>query len=88
MWEDILKGKRINSKAIPIIDKIMSDGKERTSRNIVDSIFNYIENYNEGKGYRMTFQIVPSTSSIAKYLSSSPKYIKLNNSYIRNFKVE
>ena len=59
----------MNKYAIPIIDEIMSDGKERTTRNIVDALYEYIESNKR----RIP---VPTAREIAYYLSRNDNYIK------------
>ena len=66
---DILKGSRMNKYAIPYIDEIMSDGKERTAKNIVDALYDYMESNKR----RIP---IPSTREIANYLFKNDNYIK------------
>tara|TARA_R110002167_G_scaffold116694_2_gene292044 strand:+ start:2565 stop:3401 length:837 start_codon:yes stop_codon:yes gene_type:complete len=80
---DILKGKRkISQKGKNYIDEIMLDGKERTSRSLLDDIMNKIDNDNlirNKQTIRTTYHSVPTTTEIGWYIKSNPIYIRTNN---------
>lgn len=58
----------------PIIDEIMSDGYNRTSRGIIESLYTYQNNK------KQSTRGIPTKKAVAMYLKSNPEYIKMSSS--------
>tara|TARA_R100001510_G_C7655182_1_gene214167 strand:+ start:553 stop:1482 length:930 start_codon:yes stop_codon:yes gene_type:complete len=73
-YKKMLKGSKPMNRWGPIIDEIMSDGYNRTSRGIIESLYNY---QNDKK---KSTRGIPSQRAISMYLKSNPEYIKMSSS--------
>ena len=72
MWEDILKGS-LRKRARKRIDEVMSDGKERTSSQILNEIISRVEQSNN-----TTLHNVPLAREVQQYLRINPIYEVVN----------
>tara|TARA_R110000751_G_scaffold168897_2_gene274988 strand:- start:146 stop:994 length:849 start_codon:yes stop_codon:yes gene_type:complete len=80
-WDILKRKKHLHNKTIKYINEIMSDGEERTSRNILDAIMDKVDNNNlnsSNKQSRETYHFVPTTVEIGWYIKNNPIYIKTN----------
>ena len=69
-WELILKrGNRASRAALENVDKIMSDGKHRTIKVILEELWDLIDNSNITGRYS-----IPTTAELKCYLGRNKKY--------------
>jgi len=68
MWQDILKGKKMALPAIKYINEVMSDGKKRTEREILDEMWKIVESHNDPKSL-LTGKYIPTIAELRRYLS-------------------
>tara|TARA_R110000751_G_scaffold238584_1_gene339395 strand:+ start:120 stop:386 length:267 start_codon:yes stop_codon:yes gene_type:complete len=80
MWRDILKKVRRWHK---YVDDIMSDKTIRAASEIHDILFDFMRSP-DNDGRKRTGGLVPNTNQIGAYLSSNPKYVKLERSQDKN----
>ena len=86
MWQDILKergGQRINRVSISNINKVMSDGKKRTPKEILNEIWNMIESHNKSSGaerIKLTGSNTTLTSSGVPTMGELKRYLSMNYS--------
>tara|TARA_R110002051_G_scaffold230205_1_gene292281 strand:+ start:4227 stop:4556 length:330 start_codon:yes stop_codon:yes gene_type:complete len=76
-WERLLKrgAGNITDKEKNFIDELMSDKKKRTSREIVEDLWNKLEEINAGrKRNKLSSRIIASEIEIVQYIGQSPKY--------------
>lgn len=76
MWMDILKKTRRWHK---YVDDIMSDKTTRAAEVIHGILLDFLRS-DDKYGRKRTGGAAPSIGSIGNYLSSSPKYVKLERS--------
>tara|TARA_R110000824_G_scaffold362714_1_gene550678 strand:- start:578 stop:844 length:267 start_codon:yes stop_codon:yes gene_type:complete len=80
MWFNILKKTQRWHK---YIDDIMLDKTTRTAREIHGMLFDFMHSA-DNDGRKRTGRGVPDTNQIGAYLSSNPKYVKLERSQDKN----
>ena len=73
-YKKMLKGSKPMNRWGPIIDEIMSDGYNRTSRGIIESLYNH---QNDKKA---STRNIPTQKAISMYLKSNPEYIRMGSS--------
>ena len=76
-WFEIIKRSYIPERARQRVDEVMSDGKERTSIEIIDEIKEALPSHDSGR------IIVPSISELKTYLSFASNVNKTGRKFVR-----
>ena len=83
-WEDIIKVDYRSGSLIQdqkeIIDEIMSDGKERTARDVIDGFFDKKHNaytvFTTSRNLNRKRHNIPETMQVERYFVSSKDYVE------------
>ncbi len=70
-WE-ILKGRRISTRAVKLTNKIMADGNERTVKEIIILMYELLESSDSNTTGRLT---IPTKGELVRYFSKNREYV-------------
>ena len=72
-WEDVIKFKNTEE----FIERVMADGKERTSRDIIVDVYELIDKIKQDETRRYpAYSNVPTDNKVKVYMSKHSKYEK------------